>query len=84
MRIIVCQAAYGDTLGIEIDPNPPATLDNAERIRVSETLSFDTLRVLTMLVPESKPEVHPHRWWTGNDQGNGENWTGHDSCSRKL
>jgi hypothetical protein len=73
MRIIVCQAAYGDTLGIEIDPTPPQTLDNDQRIKVGEAFYLYYLRVLTMLVLESNPEVHPHRWWTGNDRANGEN-----------
>jgi hypothetical protein len=47
MRIIVCQASYGDTLGIEIDPTPPQTLDNAERLKASDTCYLRSLRMLT-------------------------------------
>jgi hypothetical protein len=32
MRIIVCQASYGDTLGIEIDEDPPKSYSSKDRI----------------------------------------------------
>ena len=39
VRIIVCQASYGDTLGIEIDPEPKGGNDRKYRVE-SKTRRF--------------------------------------------